>query len=76
MASELCQVTEGQPSVLGSHLDFQMHCPVTQEPPGLHGHVRLLSPRVGDAWLSTLGVVFLFTMVLQEAQLCAVFAVC
>lgn len=76
MASELCQVTEGQPSVLGSHLDFQMHCPVTLELPGIHGHVRLLSPRVGDAWLSTLGVVFLFTMVLQEAQLCAVFAVC
>lgn len=61
---------EGQPSVLGSQLDFQMHCPVTLE------HVRLLSQRVGDAWLSTLGFGFLFTMVLQEAQLCAVFAVC
>lgn len=67
---------EGQPSVLGSQLDFQMHCPVTLEPPGLYGHVRLLSQRLGDAWLSTLGFGFLFTMVLQEAQLCAVFAVC
>lgn len=69
-------MTEGQPSVLGSLLGFQMHRPVTLELFGLHGHVRLLSRRVGDAWLSTLGVGFLFTMVVQEAQLRAGSLVC